>query len=78
MSALTIQLPDDLHKRIKALAADRGVSVNHLLEELSIRAVTEHDVAIRFRAAVVRGQSLDLDGLMDQLDAHFKTDSRPA
>lgn len=50
MSTLTVRLPDDTHDRLKELARDRGVSVNKLMEELSIIAITQHDAETRFRA----------------------------
>ena len=35
MSALTVRLPDDKHLRLKALARDRGTSVNRLIEDMT-------------------------------------------
>ena len=68
MSTLTIRLPDDTHARMKALARQRAVSVNKLMEELCTIAVTQHDAETRFRALSARG-SID-EGLrvLDKLD----------
>jgi predicted transcriptional regulator len=55
MATMTIRLPDDQHERLKRLAKARGVSVNKLIEEFSIRATTEYDVEARFRLAAAKG-----------------------
>ena len=49
MATLTIRLPDAHRDRLAAMAARRGVSLNKLMEELSVRALTEHDTEMRFR-----------------------------
>jgi predicted transcriptional regulator len=36
MATLTIRLPDDKYNRLKELAQGKGISVNKLIEELSI------------------------------------------
>lgn len=61
----------DTHERLKALARHRGVSVNKLMEELSLIAVAQHDAETRFRTLAARG-SLEaglrvLDKLNDAL-----------
>ena len=68
MSTLTVRLPDDTHARMKALARQRAMSVNELMEELCTIAVTQHDAETRFRALSARG-SID-EGLrvLDKLD----------
>ena len=33
MAALTVRLPDDKHRRLKALAASRGTPLNCLIDE---------------------------------------------
>ena len=68
MSTLTIRLPGDTHARMKALARQRAMSVNKLMEELCTIAVTQHDAETRFRALSARG-SID-EGLrvLDKLD----------
>jgi len=50
MSTLTIRLPDETTRRLKALASARGVSLNKLMEELSTVALTAHDAETRFMA----------------------------
>ena len=76
MGTLTVRLTDDLHDRLKALAARRGTSMNKLLEELSIRALTEADTEARFLAHAARGSVERGRALLDELDRHFTTETR--
>jgi predicted HicB family RNase H-like nuclease len=39
MATLTIRLPDDKHARLKEIARSRGISINKLIEELSMIAL---------------------------------------
>lgn len=67
MSRLTVNLPDELHKALKAAAARQGVSVTHLVEE-SLAAYgikPEGDVislveAARARSGLSDDQALEL------------------
>lgn len=75
MATLTIRLPDAVRDRLAAMAAQRGVSVNKLMEELSVRALTEHDTEMRFRlraasGKVERGLAVlyELDGVHSQAE----------
>ncbi len=49
MATLTIRVPDAHRDRLAAMARKRGVSVNKLMQELSVRALTEHDTEMRFQ-----------------------------
>ena len=51
------------------MAAQRGVSVNKLMEELSIRALAEHDTEMRFRIRAVRGDAARGLEILRQIDA---------
>ena len=74
MGKLTIRLPDVHRDRLKAMAAHRGVSLNKLMEELSVRALTEHDTEMRFRMRAARGDLARGLRLLDTLDSrHAKT-----
>ena len=68
MATLTIRLPDAHRDRLAAMAAQRGVRLNKLMEELSVRALTEHDTEMRFRMRVARGDVVRGLKLLDQLD----------
>ena len=58
MSTLTLHLPNDQHKHLKTLAAQRGVSLSKLFEEFSARALAEFDVEMCFRARATHKPSL--------------------
>ncbi len=68
MSTLTIRLPDDTHARMKALARQRAVSVNKLMEELCAVAVTQQDAETRFRALTARGSMDEGLRILEKLD----------
>lgn len=65
MSTLTIRLPDDKHERLKALAENRQISVNKLIDELATIAIANHDARTRFTARAQRG---DVDAALVVLD----------
>jgi predicted transcriptional regulator len=70
MSTLTIRLPDDTAERLKTLARARKLSVNKLIEELSIQAITAADVEMRFKALATRGDASQALAILDRLDSH--------
>ena len=72
MSTLTVRLPDDTHQRLKQLARDRGVSINKLMEELSIIAVAQHDAETRFRSVAATGSPKSGLRILDKLDEAFR------
>ena len=72
MATLTIRLPDAQRDRLQAMAARRGISLNKLMQELSARALAEHDTELRFRARAARGDAargLDILDALDRLHA---------
>ena len=71
MGTLTLRLPNERHERLKILAARRGVSLNSLFEELSIRALAEFEVETRFRARAANGDPQAGLALLDRLERHF-------
>ncbi len=71
MATLTIRIPDAHRDRLAALAAQRNLSLNKLMEELSIRALAEHDTEMRFRMRAARGDAGRGLELLDQLDRHY-------
>ena len=68
MATLTIRVPDAHRDRLAAMAAQRGVSVNKLMEQLSIRALAEHDTEMRFRLRAARGNVERGLAVLDKLD----------
>ena len=74
MATLTIRIPDAHRDRLAAMAARRGLSLNKLMEELSVRALTEHDTEMRFRMRAARGDAARGLRLLDELDRrHART-----
>ncbi len=71
MATLTVRLPDDKHRRLKALARYRHMSVHKLMEELSTQALAEFDSEVRFRALAAKGDVERGLALLDKLDRHF-------
>jgi predicted transcriptional regulator len=57
MTVLTVRVPEDKAMRLKALARQRKISVNQLMNELATRAITEFDVETRFRTLAARGDA---------------------
>jgi predicted DNA-binding ribbon-helix-helix protein len=55
MSTLTIRLPNDKRERLKALASNRKISVNKLVDELTTIALANHDDRTRFETLAARG-----------------------
>ena len=49
MAALTVRLPDEKHRRLKALAKSRGAPLNRLIDEMTTLMLAEFDAETRFR-----------------------------
>lgn len=71
MATITLRVPDEKAKRLRALAKHRGVSVNKLLDELSTQSLVEFDAENRFRALAARGSAREGLKLLAELDAAF-------
>ncbi len=69
MATLTIRLPDAQRDRLAAMAARQGVSLNKLMQELSVRALAEHDTEMRFRIRAARGDLRKGLQVLDKLDS---------
>ena len=67
MSTLTIRLPDDKHERLKALAENRRISVNKLIDELATIAIANHDARLRFAVRAARGNVAKALTVLDRL-----------
>jgi predicted DNA-binding protein len=55
MTALTVRLPDEKHKRLKALAKIRGTPINRLIDEMTTLMLAEFDAETRFQLRATRG-----------------------
>lgn len=76
MAILTIRIPDAHRDRLSAIAAQRNVSLNQLMEELSIRALAEHDTEMRFRMRAAQGDAKRGLRLLGGLDCHHAAGTR--
>lgn len=63
MAALTLRLPDDKHRRLKALAQSRGTPLNRLMDEMATLMLAEFDAETRFNARAARGAGNAARGL---------------
>lgn len=55
MSALTVRLPDDKHRRLRSLAQSRGTTINRLIDEMTTLMLAEFDAETRFRLRANHG-----------------------
>jgi hypothetical protein len=62
-------MPDDTHARLRDLARVRGVSINKLVEEMTIATLSAHDAEVRFRLMAARGNPRRLEATLRRLDA---------
>ena len=63
MAALTVRLPDDKHRRLKALAASRGTPLNRLIDEMTTVMLAEFDAETRFRLRASQAAGREAEGL---------------
>ena len=63
MSALTVRLPDDKHRRLKELAKRRHTSLNRLIDEMTTQMLAEFDAETRYLLRTGRGKGKAARGL---------------
>jgi len=63
MTALTVRLPDEKHRRLKALAKSRGTPLNRLIDEMTTLMLAEFDAETRFQIRAQRGARQEARGL---------------
>jgi len=63
MTALTVRLSDEKHRRLKSLAKSRGTPLNRLIDEVTTVMLAEFDAETRFRVRAARGQQQEAQGL---------------
>lgn len=63
MTALTVRLPEEKHRRLKALAKSRGTPLNRLIDEMTTLMLAEFDAETRFRIRAERGVGNTARGL---------------
>ena len=69
MNTLTIRIADDLASRLKNAARARRVSVNKLITEISVQALTAYDAETRFKAMAADADIPAALKALEQLDA---------
>ena len=73
MSTLTIRLPNAMHVRLDNLAQARGVSINKLIEEMTIATLAAHDAGVRFKLLAAGGRPTPALAVLDRLDGADKS-----
>ena len=68
MSVLTLRLPEDMANRLKSVAESRGMSVNRLLTEISVQAISTYDAETRFKTMAAKGNIPAALAILDRLD----------
>ena len=63
MSALTVRLADDKHRRLKELARRRHTSLNRLIDEMTTQVLAEFDAETRYLLRAERGKGKAARGL---------------
>ncbi len=63
MTAMTVRLSDDKHRRLRALAESRGTSLNRLIDDMATIMLAEFDAETRFKIRALRGAGQDQRGL---------------
>jgi len=63
MTALTVRLPDDKHRRLRALAESRGTTLNRLIDDMATAMLAEFDAQTRFKLRAARGAGHEQRGL---------------
>ena len=63
MSALTVRLPDEKHRRLKALARSRGTPLNPLIDEMTTLMLAEFGSETRFPLRAKHGSGKAERGL---------------
>ena len=63
MTALTVRLPDEKHRRLKALAKSRGTPLNRLIDEMTTLMLAEFDAETLFAVRTARGTGQEVKGL---------------
>lgn len=63
MTALTVRLPEEKHRRLKALAKSRRTPLNRLIDEMTTLMLAEFDAETRFNIRAARGVGKEERGL---------------
>ncbi len=64
MTAMTIRLPDSLHREIKKLAQDEGVSINQFLTLAAAEKISALRTIDYLREEATKGSRADFDAFL--------------
>lgn len=67
MSVITLRLPEDLKRRLQALASARGESLNHFLESVAVQALVAEETARRVWARRKKGSASRALAVLDRV-----------
>jgi predicted transcriptional regulator len=68
MVTLSFRLPEDQHERLRQLAEQRQVNINHLMEELVTQMLATVEVYNHFQVRAARGSAQQGLELLEKLD----------
>lgn len=71
MATLTVRLTEAKAARLKAIAGNKNISVNKLIDELATYAIAEYDVQTRYQVRAKRGSAARGLATLDKLDAYY-------
>ena len=71
MATLAVEIPEEKHRRLKALAKHRHMSTTQLIDELLTHAISESDNEVQLRSLAAKGDPACGLALLDKLDAEF-------
>lgn len=66
MTALTIRLPDSVHRQIKVLAAQDGISVNQFIASAAAEKMASTMTLDYLRAEAAQGRRTDFLAVLDK------------
>ena len=71
MATITYRTTENRAERLKALAASQNVSVNKLIDEMAMYALSSFDAQNRFKARAARGSAAAGLAMLDDLDTYY-------
>jgi hypothetical protein len=63
MNALTVELSSEVHEKVEFIAAERGVSPERLLSEMTAEMVKQHEVYRVFEEMAACGRAREAEAL---------------
>jgi len=81
MAVLSLRLPESLHRRVRAMAKQEGISMNHFVALAVAEKVSALDIVDYLRQRAARADVSDFDRVLDRApdvepDAHDRLPSQ--